>query len=125
MGRESKEVVEAMKTKQLSSALRARLRKYGTKVIDKSVTVEAVYRRYAGKCQGCECRTVMGLFPQQDHSATMEHKIPLSHGGDHTWENVTLLCYQCNTTNNEKIMKMPVRKFRFLGYEIAIKRIAA
>lgn len=32
----------------------------------------------------------------------MEHKIPLSRGGEHDWENVCLSCPSCNLTKNTK-----------------------
>lgn len=111
--------------KPMSRALIYRLKKHNVKVIDKSVTLESVYETYAGRCQECRKPTVMGLHPQANHSATMEHRIPISMGGNHMWENVTLLCYQCNNRNNHKIMNSPVRKFRFFGFEIAIKKVAA
>lgn len=37
--------------------------------------------------------------------ATIEHIIPLSQGGGHTWENTTLACHRCNVTKNAKTVE--------------------
>jgi 5-methylcytosine-specific restriction endonuclease McrA len=34
--------------------------------------------------------------------ATIEHIMPISKGGTHTWANTTLACHQCNTSKNAK-----------------------
>jgi 5-methylcytosine-specific restriction endonuclease McrA len=110
-------------SKIMSPALRSRLRKHNVEVIDRKVTLESIYKEHKGKCQECGRHTVMRIHPQVNHSAPMEHKTPISMGGHHTRENVTLLCYSCNNTKNTKMLKAPARKFRFLGYEISIKKV--
>lgn len=114
---------------RISTAMRNRLRAHGVKRIDSSVTLRKVYEKYHGLCQGCECQTVYGVHPQIPKSATIEHIVPISQGGDHTWENVQLLCHACNLKRNEEYQlaksKLKERSFRFLGMEIAVRWGAA
>jgi 5-methylcytosine-specific restriction endonuclease McrA len=37
-----------------------------------------------------------------DNLATVEHVIPVTRGGGHTWENVVLACWRCNRTKNAR-----------------------
>ena len=108
-------------SRAMSASLKKRLRKHEVTIVDSSVTLDAVYQKYSGKCQRCCVRTVAGLDPQKDYSATIEHKKPLAMGGNHTWDNVTLLCHKCNSSTNDKLMRVTVRRFVFFGYEIAVK----
>lgn len=36
--------------------------------------------------------------------ATIEHVVPVSKGGGHTWDNVVLACLQCNITKNARTL---------------------
>lgn len=38
-----------------------------------------------------------------DNLATVEHVIPISAGGEHTWENVVLACWHCNISRNKEL----------------------
>lgn len=63
---------------------------------DRTVTLDAVYKKYRGRCCGCGCETVRSKTydPRQ---ATLDHKIALANNGTHTWDNVQLLCAECNS----------------------------
>jgi len=99
-----------------------RFRKHGTKNIDMNVTLLAVYRKHNGRCANCNVQTVLGKHPQVLSSATLEHKVPLSEGGDHTWENVELLCHRCNTSrNNDEVRAIVKKRFNLFGYQLVIK----
>ncbi|HZF69386.1 HNH endonuclease signature motif containing protein [Sulfuricurvum sp.] len=118
------------KKNRISLNLKHRLVANGVKVIDESVTLRRVFEKHGGICQGCQDPTVLGIHPQVPKSATIEHIIPISMGGEHTWENVTLLCYECNRLQNEKIQKQEAQRtktksLRLLGYEITIQWRAA
>jgi 5-methylcytosine-specific restriction endonuclease McrA len=119
---------------RLSRSTLKRFAKYNTKHIDHSVTLFQLYIKHKGQCQQCPTKTIFGQHPTVDDSATMEHITPLSQGGNHTWDNVTLLCQKCNFDNNEKKMYalknkvekheyiVPVKMFSLLGYSFYYKK---
>lgn len=63
---------------------------------DQSVTLKAVYKKYNGKCQMCGKETVFLDDWKSNDYPSIDHIIPLSKGGVHEWENVQLLCRECN-----------------------------
>lgn len=103
-----------------------RFEKYGTVKVDKSVTLKTLFTKFNGVCQGCGTRTKMGLHPQKPYSATTEHIIPLSEGGEHTVENTTLLCHECNGKANRarQLSVQKVKKsFTFFGFRVVVERL--
>lgn len=54
------------------------------------------------KCKSCGCNTdknfgyIKGTQIPKPTSPTIDHIVPLNHGGTHTLKNVQLLCYKCN-----------------------------
>ena len=68
---------------------------------DRSVTLDAVYKKYRGRCRICGCKTVRskGYDPRM---ATLDHVIALANNGTHTWDNVQLLCAECNSKKRDK-----------------------
>ncbi len=115
---------------RLNAALIRRFKTFGTKKVDYSLTLFQLYITHKGICQNCKCKTVYGQQPPVDHSATIEHIKPLSHGGDHIKSNVTLLCQKCNYAKNQMIQRQPLRApegtynklFSLFGYGIYFKR---
>jgi len=76
-------------------------------VIDKDITLEALYRRDSGVCYLCggvcdwndkKGNIVGGLYPSIDHI------IPVSRGGLHSWDNVRLAHFQCNAKKSNDII---------------------
>ena len=51
------------------------------------IDVKELYDRHRGLCAICG---------QHCTTPTIDHVIPLSKGGTHTWGNVQLACYECN-----------------------------
>ena len=39
--------------------------------------------------------------------ATIEHIVPVSKGGTHTWDNVTLACWRCNIARGNRDANPP------------------
>lgn len=38
--------------------------------------------------------------PHKKHTATVDHLVPLSAGGNNSWENLKLVCSECNNKKN-------------------------
>lgn len=77
---------------------------YGNKYEPISRTI--VYRKHNYICTSCGVKC---LHPNkenynQSNAATLDHIIPKSKGGSHTYDNVTLLCRSCNTIKSDKIV---------------------
>jgi 5-methylcytosine-specific restriction endonuclease McrA len=80
-------------------------KKYGIKyeVIDRKL----VFRKHNYICTSCGVKCVHPNKHNynQSNAATLDHIIPKSKGGSHTYDNVTLLCRSCNTTKRDLILK--------------------
>lgn len=79
------------------------------RIIDKDITLEALYRRDSGVCYLCgklcdwndrdkETNTVGALYP------TIDHLIPLAHGGTHAWKNIRLAHFACNVNKSDALL---------------------
>lgn len=72
---------------------------------DDGITKIRLRKRDGDRC--CYCEIVMDFAPGEGRAfvpdrATIEHLVPISAGGTHTWDNVTLCCWQCNQRKNRK-----------------------
>lgn len=94
----------ALATKQ-AHIRRARLR---DAVVEAGITVKSLRAIHGDKC--CYCGTEMdftakkrseGISPAR---ATLEHIVPLSRGGMHTFDNTALACHRCNVSKNRKTL---------------------
>lgn len=72
---------------------------------DKTLTLKALIEKDGLTCRSCgiECDigdkaygTVGPTYP------TLDHIIPLSKGGSHTWDNAQVLCFACNTSKGAR-----------------------
>ena len=66
-----------------------RAHKFGAEVIDTSVNVHELFDRDEGICSLCGGRVYT-------KHVSMDHVIPLSRGGNHSWDNVKLAHNKCN-----------------------------
>jgi len=67
---------------------------------DRTVTLDAVYKKFRGRCCECGCETerTRGYSPRM---ATLDHIVALGNYGTHTWDNVQLLCSDCNSRKRD------------------------
>lgn len=73
-----------------------RARKFGV-VYERGLSREKVFIRDRWRCQLCGARTpqkLQGLNTPK--SPELDHIVPLSRGGGHTWDNVQCACRSCN-----------------------------
>lgn len=88
---------------------RKRMRIVRTKATyDPSVTLDAVYKRFKGKCCACGCKVYRSKEYRSDQ-ATLDHIVALGNNGTHTWNNVQLLCQKCNSSKRDfGQMRLPI-----------------
>jgi predicted nucleic acid-binding Zn ribbon protein len=82
------------KRKHLKSAYR-RAKHFGV-TRDRSISLAKVGTRDHWQCQLCGCRTLPKQRSTHDRYPNVDHIVPLSRGGTHTWDNVQLTCRLCN-----------------------------
>lgn len=77
--------------------------------VDRDITLEKLYRRDKGRCYICgrDCdyndfKVIEGCFVVGDTYPTIEHVKPLCKGGLHSWDNIKLACFRCNTKKGSK-----------------------
>lgn len=67
---------------------------------DSSVTRANLRKQYGDACFYCGCEMTFARTPRgtkrPPNLATLEHVVPVSRGGSHTWDNVVLACLRCN-----------------------------
>jgi hypothetical protein len=63
-----------------------------------------VFKRDNYKCKLCGCDTPLSLRGKHEpNSPELDHIIPISKGGKHSYSNTQLLCRQCNQDKSDKI----------------------
>lgn len=78
---------------------------YGCEYFDSSITLEKVIERDHGICQICGLyvdKTDIDRGHIKRMYPTVDHIIPLSKGGTHTWDNVQLAHMMCNAGKCDK-----------------------
>ncbi len=65
--------------------------------IDAGITMSKVYTRDKGICMICK-----EVCPRGD--ASLDHIVPLSKGGSHTWDNVQLAHFNCNSRKKDTLL---------------------
>jgi len=76
---------------------RARLQDSGPS--DKGISVRALRLIVGDECPSCGLTMLFRVLRKGDYEprkASIDHIVPISQGGTHTWDNVQLMCLQCN-----------------------------
>jgi hypothetical protein len=82
-------------------------RLYRNGKVDHSITLEKLTNKYNGKCVLCNNKVILKKGYQHPLYPSIDHIVPVSKGGTHTWDNVQLAHRGCNTDkSNESIVKM-------------------
>ena len=79
--------------------------------IDNSITLEKLYKRDNGICKICGGKCNYDDYRRDENNSfivgndypSIDHIIPISKGGQHTWDNVQLAHIICNSIKNNKI----------------------
>jgi len=79
-------------------------------IIHKDITLEKLYKRDSGVCyicgRTCDWQDFIvkdGTVICGDNYPSIEHVMPLSKGGLHSWDNVKLACRRCNTLKSDTL----------------------
>ena len=80
-------------------------------IIDPVIDIAVLYIRDKGICSLCHKTVKQALHWPDPMSATMDHIIPLTKGGEHSWKNVALAHFICNTRKNNRIQTQQLRLF--------------
>lgn len=91
-----------------------RLRKIKNGLVDNDITLQKLYKRDSGTCWICgkQCDyndyelSEDGFFIVRANYPSIDHVMPLSRGGLHSWDNVKLAHHYCNTLKNDKVVSM-------------------
>lgn len=80
---------------------------YGSmRMFDTNITLKKVYDKFDGVCQLCGEKTdwedVINGHIRKNYP-TVDHVVPLSKGGTHTWDNVQLAHMACNSKKHDKL----------------------
>lgn len=89
-------------------------------MVDKDITLEALYRRDSGVCYLCgeKCDwNDRDLFTVRDKYPTIDHIIPVSRGGLHSWDNVRLAHFKCNLDKSDEIIPEAKKMIPANAYE--------
>lgn len=83
-----------------------RARKAGSPVIE-TVLASVVFNRDEGVCQHPDCGQPVDpeLSYPDPMSKTIDHTVPISAGGAHSYANVTLMHWKCNQAKGTKLME--------------------
>jgi len=61
-----------------------------------------VYERDKHRCVSCGCKVVMSKV-YQPNQASLDHIIPMSMGGSHTYTNTQTMCVSCNSSKGSSL----------------------
>lgn len=83
---------------------RRRARLIGAFVED--VDLQVVWERDGGVCQICETAIDPEVEWPHRQSKTLDHVVPLSRGGEHSYANVQLAHHSCNSRKNDSVVSL-------------------
>lgn len=93
---------EANPEKRRDAVNKRRALKYKTQI--EPINEKEIYLRDGWKCQICHQRVDKKLKYPDPKSASLDHIIPLSQGGSHTYRNLQLAHLGCNSSKNVNVL---------------------
>ena len=85
-----------------SGKIRNRAIRFGVQYV-KGISRTKLFERDGWRCVLCGCSTPKRLIGKNHpRSPTIDHIVPMSMGGAHTWDNIQLACRDCNTRKSTR-----------------------
>lgn len=104
--RRAKKIGIKLNHQALGGHWKRRAIRYGCKEFDNTITLKSLIERDKGICQICG-QPVDATDIQRGHVMrkypSLDHIVPLSKGGTHTWDNVQLAHMGCNSGKCDKL----------------------
>ena len=83
-------------------------------IVDGDITLERLYKRDKGVCHICgelcnyhDFKEEQGVFIAGESYPSIDHVVPLSIGGEHSWSNVKLAHRHCNSLKGNRVETSP------------------
>lgn len=95
-----KKYIKKRREKIGGGSMRQRVKRFG--VFYEPVNRKKVFEIDKYKCKICNI-SVQTKKANQDNTAELDHIIPLSKGGPHTYSNVQTLCRKCNAEKSDRL----------------------
>ena len=89
-------------------------RQYINNSYKETISMAVVMKRAHGKCEICGCKVHKhkgSQFGYDPTGATLDHIIPLSKGGTHTYDNIQLACSRCNSIKSDSLEGVQLQLF--------------
>jgi len=93
----SRETVRAQRTRKRAAKRGARLQTFG-----RSITLRRLIERDGIRCGICGRNTNIRAHYLSDDYPSVDHIVPVSHGGAHSWTNVRVAHRGCNSVRSDK-----------------------
>jgi hypothetical protein len=103
---------KAKATKKLSKQNR-RHKTRSKSGVAQSICIDQLMKRDRRRCKKCNTLCVKPEGYNHPNEGTIDHIMPLSKGGLHLWNNVQLLCRQCNTAKRDVVLPGTQMMLRF------------
>lgn len=91
--------------------------KISAQMVDHDISLERLYQRDGGICYLCgrvcdwnDREVVDGTVICGNTYPSIDHFIPLSKNGKHSWANVKLACRKCNTNKGDKLVEIDKKR---------------
>ena len=91
---------------------RRRLREKSSE-IHQPICLEQLMKKHRKRCKQCNTLCVKPEGYNHPNEGTIDHIMPLSKGGLHLWNNVQLLCRQCNSAKRDVVLPGTQMMLRF------------
>ena len=73
-------------------------------IVDRDISVKGIINRDGYECYLCKNKVDIESDHTSDYYPTIEHVVPISRGGTHTWDNVKLAHRLCNMHKSDRII---------------------
>ena len=70
-----------------------------------AVSLRVVFLRDGGRCQICGSKLNIKREVPHPLAPVRDHIVPLAAGGEHSYKNIQLVCFQCNSLKGDRVVE--------------------